>query len=75
MTAPYKIGDKVSPKANYNRCATVCGQCCKSKTEKSWLYHEFKTAEIIFIHESGNVDVQNNHGIWYDILPEMLEIA
>ncbi|MBQ7835372.1 MAG: hypothetical protein IJ385_06270 [Ruminiclostridium sp.] len=35
ITAPYKIGDIVKPKPNYERCATVCGQCCKHKTDKS----------------------------------------
>ena len=57
MTAPYEIGDIVKPKPNYERCATVCGQRCKCNIDKNWLYHLFKTAEIIFIHENGNVDL------------------
>lgn len=77
MTAPYKIGDIVKPKPNYNYKATVCGQCCKGKTEKSWIYHLFNTAEIIFIHENGNVDIDTcqNRLTLYDVPPEMLEKA
>jgi hypothetical protein len=37
----------------------------------------FKTAEIIFIHENGNVDLdtQQNKLTLYDVPPEMIEKA
>lgn len=74
MENAYKIGDIVKPKPNYERCSHICDQNCKRHCEKSWLYHLFKTAEIIFIHESGNVDLSyNGGGICYDIPFEMLE--
>lgn len=75
MTAPYKIGDKVKPLPYYPCNGMICGQKCKVRFKENSLYNDFKAAEIIFIHESGNVDIQNNHGIWYDVQPEKLEIA
>lgn len=75
MTAPYEVDDIVKPKPNYERCATVCGQCCKRNTDKNWEYHLFKTAKIIFIHENGNVDIDTHQNklTLYDLSPEMLE--
>ena len=76
MTGTYKIGDIVKPKPNYERCATVCGQCCKHKTEKSWLYHFFNAGIVSFVHEDGSVDIAVSGGnMLYRIQPEMLEKA
>ena len=77
MTGTYKIGDIVKPKPNYERCANICGQCCKRNTDKSWLIYFFKTGEIIFIRENGNVDIDTHQNklTLYDIPPEMLEKA
>lgn len=76
MTAPYKIGDIVRPKPNYERCPTVCGQRCKHKTEKSWLYHFFEAGRVSFVYEDGSVDVLASDNFrLYRIPPEMLEKA
>ncbi len=77
MTAPYEKGDIVKPKPNYERCANICGQCCKRKTDKSWLIYFFETGKILSVRENGHVDIetQPNNLILSNVPPEMLERA
>ena len=73
----FKIGDIVALVPIYDAAGSICGQKCKCRCEPSPLYHLFRKAEVIFIHESGNVDldVQGNKLTPYDVPTAMLKKA
>lgn len=72
-----KIGDIVAPVPIYDSAGSICGQKCKCRCDKNWLYHLFRTAEVIYIHESGNVDLdlKENSLTLYDVPTVMLRKA
>lgn len=69
-----KIGDIVAPVPIYDSAGSICGQKCKCRCERSQIYHLFREAEVIFIHESGTVDLNlfGNKLTLYDIPTTML---
>ena len=69
-----KIGDIVEPVPIYDSAGSICGQKCKCRCERSPIYHLFRRAEVIFIHDSGNVDldIRGNKLTLYDVPAAML---
>lgn len=71
----FKIGDIVEPVPIYDSAGSICGQKCKCRCERSPIYHLFRKAEVIFIHDSGNVDldIRGNKLTLYDVPTAMLK--